>query len=253
MLGTRTHLVTVAGVFAGVLGACPSAETTAPPSAPERVSAVPKVPPSAPEPTPAESPVPADGPEARLRQVQHEVGEKLLALGVTSMSTIEAGRVRLEITDRKALDAALAAENYVLPPEVDVVAVYEPVGDRPPFPVNPDPTIFFPQFRMRSPMMMTALLEGTLSVVDGCLRVTRGDGSPGHVVIWQPDHYLHRKGKRRVMLDREGKIVARVGEHIAMSGGLASPEGVDARFLKQPIPARCKGPYFEMGALMASP
>lgn len=191
---------------------------------------------------------------AALSKTQQEVGEKLRGLGVPVDSSVDVkqNRVTLMVTDREAFDAALAKAKYTLPKEVVVETIYEPVGDDPPFPVGRDPAVAFPQLRMRSGAMMQALLSGTLTLADNCLRVTSDADKTGHLVIWQADYYLHRKGDALEILDREGKPVARVGERIDLGGGSVPLSPELSGQLKQPVPERCKGPYWVMGELVAA-
>ncbi len=110
------------------------------------------------------------------------------------------------------------------------------------------PAIAFPQF---APVAgergdLAALLEGTLVLVDGCLRVapSRGDS---YLVIWPPEVALRTDGGDVRVVDTEGRIVARVGERIALGVGESkSIEGLgrDPRApLREVPPARCPGPY----------
>lgn len=117
--------------------------------------------------------------------------------------------------------------------------------------VDPDPAVAFPQLRAPSSSMMEALLQGTLTLKDGCLRVVAPDDPTGHLVLWQPGYDHHRRGDTLEISGPTGKPVARVGEPIALGGGEIplSPE-LTAQ-LEQPVPNHCGGPYWLMGALVA--
>ena len=114
-----------------------------------------------------------------LRRVQLELGDLVREFNIPATISIllEESIVELEITDQARFDAALLLANATLPKHVVVNAIYEPVGDNPPFDVTPEPSIFMPQLQMRSPDFMQALLIGQLVVEDGCLRVRSGEYS----------------------------------------------------------------------------
>jgi len=152
---------------------------------------------------------------AELRAAQQEAHRLLggLGLSIASGTNVQENRVELYVTDRSLFDATLNEAGIELPGLVEVVTIYEPLGDEVPFSVTPDPTIHFPQLRARSPALMAALLVGKLVVEDGCLRVFADDGYGGHLVIWQPDYFLK-----------------------------------DLRLqLREPLAEQCEGPYWLMG------
>jgi hypothetical protein len=100
-----------------------------------------------------------------------------------------------------------------------------------------------PQLRARSAAFMMALAVGPLEVKDGCLRV--GD----HLVIWQPDYFLSDNHGTVEIIDRSGKMVARVGEETKMNGGEIPLSDELTRQLRTSVPYRCAGPYWMMGEI----
>jgi hypothetical protein len=92
---------------------------------------------------------------------------------------------------------------------------------------------------------MAALLEGTLIVEQGYLRVIDAYGG-NHLIIWQADYFLNNRAGVLEILDGEGTAVARVGEAIRMGGGESRPEAFE-RNLREPLPSVCPGPYWLMG------
>lgn len=184
---------------------------------------------------------------AGLIATQAAVGEQLAKIGlpVDSMVDVKQNRVELMVTDKPAFDAGLAAAKISLPPEVFVNVTYQPVGDKPPFKVDPDPNVVVPQLRARSNAMMQALMRGTLTLRDGCLRVVGEE--PGHLIIWQTDYFVSRNGEELEVLDREGKVVARVGDVVNLGGGNVPLSDQLKGQLKAPVPEKCVGPYWLMG------
>ena len=134
-------------------------------------------------------------------------------------------------------------------PTIRSVSTYEPLGDDIPFAVTPDPTVHFPQLRTRGEAHMEALLQGELAVTEGCLRVSGSGGS--HLVIWQPDFFVNNNEGVIEILDRNGEVVARVGEEIRIGGGQVPLTEKLEQLLREPLPERCRGPYWSMGELLA--
>jgi len=190
---------------------------------------------------------------AELRAAQAEAGRRLKAIGLAFDSSVNlrANQVELYVTDRQLLERSLAQAGLALPDHVAVVTIYEPAGAAPPVPLTPVPGLALPQLRVRSGAFMAALLQGTLVAHDGCLRVSPGDGAPGHLILWQPDYYLTDSGGTPAILDRTGAVVARVGEPIQVGGGEVPFTDDLAAQLQSPVPPECGGPYWLMGELLA--
>jgi hypothetical protein len=158
--------------------------------------------------------------------------------------------VELYVTDRPRFEQRLAASGRSLPAHVVLVTTYEPLGPEPPFALTPVPAVAMPQLQVGGGPFMAALLEGTLIVEQGCLRVRPAWKGPSYLVIWQPDYYLTETEGALEILDRSGAVVARVGEPIAMGGGETSAGAAELHpQLIAPIPAECGGPYWIMGTL----
>ena len=87
---------------------------------------------------------------------------------------------------------------------------------------------------------MEALLIGRLVVENGCLQAFQEESNQSFTIVWQTDYFLHNNDGSIEMLDREGKVVARVGEMIYLGGGQVGKIGSDQ--LQEPIPEHCSGP-----------
>lgn len=115
-------------------------------------------------------------------------------------------------------------------------------------PVTPAPVVAFPQ-QAPTPgprTMLAALVDGTLVLVDGCLRVRRANGT-SDLVIWPPEVALRTDGGAIQIVDAGGRVAARVGAPIAMGGGQLST--VPSHGLREAPPARCPGPYWLTGEI----
>lgn len=104
--------------------------------------------------------------------------------------------------------------------------------------INPDPSVHFPQLKTRSRSFMEAELYGEMVLEDGYLRVD------GTLIIWQPDYFVHNNEGTIEVLDRKGKVVARVGEEVYMGGGEDRPFNKD---LREPLPQDIEGPFWIQG------
>lgn len=191
---------------------------------------------------------------AELKAGQQET-HRLLAdveLSAASGINLQENRVEIYVTDRSLFDATLQETNVQLPRDVEIITIYEPLGDDVPFVVSPDPTIHFPQLRTRSATFMAALLEGKLIEKDDCLRVRAGDSNDSYLIIWQPDYFLNNDEGIVEILDRNGEAVAWVEEVIGLGGGEVSLTEDLKQQLREPLPKQCEGPYWLMGEIVAN-
>jgi hypothetical protein len=177
-----------------------------------------------------------------LKAAQQEAGQLLDELGLSVSSGInhEENQVEVYVTDSELFYKTLEEADVQLPDHVVVVVVYEPLEEIP-FEINPDPSVHFPQLKMRSGSVMEAELFGELTLEDGYLRVD------GTLIIWQPDYFVHNNEGTIEILDRNGEVVARVGEEVYMGGGEISSMGFINSLIKEPLPQDCEGPFWLQG------
>ena len=186
-----------------------------------------------------------------LRAVQAETDRLLQPLNTPFSSgiNIQENLVELYITDIDAFDAGIQDHDIELPKHLSVVTIYEPLGDDLPFEVNPDDSIYFPQLKTRSTSFMEALLIGRLEVENGCLLAFQEGSDQPITIVWQADYFLHNNEGSIEMLDREGKVVARVGETIYLGGGEVG--GIEDDQLRAPMPEHCSSsPLWLMGEFL---
>lgn len=154
---------------------------------------------------------------------------------------IKVNHAEVFVTDSELFYQTLQEAGTQLPDLVKVIVTYEPLREVP-FEVNPDPSVHFPQLKMASGSYMLALLTGKLTLKDGCLCVE------DTIIIWQPDYFLNSNNGTIEILDREGKVVARLGEEVVIGGGGYSVPIEDInRMLKEPLPSGCDGPFWIQG------
>lgn len=154
---------------------------------------------------------------------------------------IHENQVEVYVTDSRLFDSTLQEASVQLPSHVVAIVIYEPLYEIP-FEVNPDPSVHFPQLRMRSGSFMEARMVGELVLKDGYLRIGES------LIIWQPDYFLNSNNGTIEILDRNGEVVARVGEEVVMGGGDIEPLEYVNRLIKEPLPEDCQGPFFLQGS-----
>lgn len=101
---------------------------------------------------------------------------------------------------------------------------------------------------------LAALIEGTLVVEDGCLRVARPDRA-SVLIVWPAEATLRTDGGMVRVADGRGRAVAQVGQPVRLGGGELSREAISAlpgRPLRAPLPPNCPAPYW-LAARLAAP
>ena len=90
---------------------------------------------------------------------------------------------------------------------------------------------------------------GTLEVENGCLQVTQEGNDQRMAIVWQTDYFLNNNEGSIEMLDRDGKVVARVGETIYLGGGEIG--SIEDDQLQAPMPEHCSSsPLWLMGEFL---
>ena len=186
---------------------------------------------------------------AELEAIEQEANQLVHKLGFpfSTAVDVEGNWVVLWVTDRAQFEAALQNAGRQLPEHVEVVVVDQPPVQAPAG-ITPVPDVAFPQLRARSTIHFDlGPLQGKLLIKGGCLRVSESDEETGRLIIWQPDYFLNNNQGTVEVLDREGKVVARVGEQISLTAaGVTDWE----RQLREPLPEQCPGPYWVMDGIV---
>lgn len=106
------------------------------------------------------------------------------------------------------------------------------------------PGVFFAERRPGGEDMLSEIRGELVLDERGCLRVRYRGGSS--VIVWPTGFEPDRADGEVRVLDREGKVVARVGEAVDMGGGETPIQGnkaVDDR-TRQELLKRCPGAYW---------
>jgi hypothetical protein len=106
--------------------------------------------------------------------------------------------------------------------------------------------VFFPQLLPANGerAFPQALLEGTLIIVNDCLRVQAREGDTSYLIIWPPHVVLNITNNTIQVTDQESQAVVQVGEVAQLGGGEIPPDAPMIQELREPLPATCPGPYW---------
>lgn len=111
--------------------------------------------------------------------------------------------------------------------------------------VSPSPVSFFPLQENPNPDTMSALLVGKLVLVNGCLRVNNDEGT-SYLPIWPRSFAWRTSGNTIEVIDGNGRLAARLGDHVRVGGG-EMPAQYISKYVLQPLPESCSGPYWIVG------
>jgi hypothetical protein len=110
-------------------------------------------------------------------------------------------------------------------------------------------TYFFPQQEEvdGEREAMTAQIFGTLVVVENCIRVNVDESDTSYLLVWPPDFTLDTEMGVIQILDKDGKVVAHVGDKVQIDGGEVRSLSVFSESMQERIPSSCSAPYWIVG------
>ncbi len=113
--------------------------------------------------------------------------------------------------------------------------------------------MFFPQLRPTAGERAypDAAIRGTLTIIDGCLRLMPREGNTSYLIVWPPHVEYSVKQDMLTILDHESGVSTRIGEEIVLGGGEMSPQSSIVQELQQPLPEACPGPYWISSGLVS--
>lgn len=107
----------------------------------------------------------------------------------------------------------------------------------------------FPQLATSQQAYLEALIKGELVLENGCLRISGVDGAldkSSLLLIWDSRFSTRtEQGVVQVIDSRTGKVLASVGDFVAVGGGFVDDPA--SRGLKEPLPNDCPGSYYLVG------
>jgi hypothetical protein len=116
---------------------------------------------------------------------------------------------------------------------------------------SPGSAVFFPQ-QQPGPMGYPDAWGGGKLVVDeeGCLRTKYSADDPGEVILWPSGFELDTTGGKKMrVLNRNGRVVARVDEEVVMGGGAVARKTLEGNDVldertRQELFERCPEPPY---------
>jgi hypothetical protein len=91
---------------------------------------------------------------------------------------------------------------------------------------------------------VAALMQGQLVIDNGYLKLKAASGfGEGTLIIWPPGSKLETQEGVLTIVNREGTVIAGVGENLKIGGGVLTAETV-LKYTGQSPPEDCKGPYW---------
>lgn len=94
---------------------------------------------------------------------------------------------------------------------------------------------------------MDGEIEGTLVLVDTCLRVYNDQANTSHLLIWPPGFNLTNENDTIEILNSDGEIVAQIGDRVQMGGGEIHSKTMLEKSIQEQVPPQCTGPYLIFG------
>ncbi|MBC8054847.1 MAG: hypothetical protein H7Y13_17450 [Sphingobacteriaceae bacterium] len=99
---------------------------------------------------------------------------------------------------------------------------------------------YFPTVKDPQTETMEALLSGELKLAGKCLKIE------GNLIVW-PYGFSVVKGDTLAVINEKGKVVAKVGDTVKLSGGQVGTDGSPSGNLAEYTNADCKGPLWITG------
>jgi hypothetical protein len=86
---------------------------------------------------------------------------------------------------------------------------------------EPSSSVFFPKYELVNGelVQLTALIDGKIVEVDGCLRLIASSDDTSYLIVWPPDFGLDIDGSDIRIRVGISQIIARVGQEVHMGGG----------------------------------
>lgn len=172
----------------------------------------------------------------RLQEDIASLSSKLQGLPFTASVNVQVNRIDVQVGSREEVDAFLRARGVQIPQTARLVYMSQGAsldcsdeGGRP-------YGVFFPRHCSQPwQPMMSALIEGMLTVRDGCVLVA------SDLAVWPPGWMLATAGDRLEVRDASGARVGAVGEKVRLGGGqLSDPKHIADVIGREP-PPECRG------------
>jgi hypothetical protein len=186
------------------------------------------------------------------RAIASQAADSVQVSAITAVDIVN-NRVELIVRNPDLFLTDVAQTGIELPESVDVLA-NDPEGELPDAnrgvlleAITSDDRLIYLPVQPPSEDSMTALMEGILVEVEGCLRIEDGLYADGWLVLWPFGSDIRIADDRIEVINESGQPVARVGERLGAGGGAVENTRGLARF-DETIPGMpidgCLGPYW---------
>ncbi len=110
-------------------------------------------------------------------------------------------------------------------------------------------TIFFPRQQKTDGerAVMDGEIDGTLVLVNNCIRINSDQAKESYLLIWPPGFDISVKDSMVEILDSEGQVVAHIGDMVQIGGGEIPLLSMLDKFIQEQIPAQCSARYWVVG------
>lgn len=172
----------------------------------------------------------------RLQADIATLSAKLQGLPFTASVNVRENRVDVEVGDREEVDKFMRARGVQLPPTARLVHM----SQGPSLDCSDESGraygVFFPRHCTQPwQPMMQALIEGELTIRDGCLIVGND------LAIWPPGWTLGMGADRLEVRDADGARVGALGDSVRFGGGQLSDPKHAADVIGREPPPECRG------------
>ena len=114
---------------------------------------------------------------------------------------------------------------------------------------DPSKTIFFPcQAKTDGERsVMDGEIDGTLVLVDNCIRIDSDEANESYLLIWPPDFDISIEDGTIEILNGDGTIVAHIGDMVHIGGGESPLLSMLDKSVQEQVPPQCSARYWIVG------
>ncbi len=114
---------------------------------------------------------------------------------------------------------------------------------------NPSKTIFFPR-QVKTDgerAVMDGEIDGTLVMVNNCIRIQSDEAKESYLLIWPPDFDISIEDGTIEILNGDDTIVAHIGDMVHIGGGEIPLLSMLDKSIQEQVPPQCSARYWIIG------
>jgi hypothetical protein len=110
-------------------------------------------------------------------------------------------------------------------------------------------TIFFPHQEKTDGerAVMDGEIDGTLVLIDNCIRIDSDEAKESYLLIWPPDFDISIEDSTIEILNGDGTIVAHIGDMVHIGGGGIPLLSILDKSVQEQVPPQCSARYWIIG------